>query len=122
MNATSVTTTLTDSVTRLVAIVTQTENATRSESTSKMMRRAYKAFAADNKIWVESLFDEHFLVEHGEPVVADYVDELLTRHQAAIDLALAWETHLVSPNVKVSKQCQTNAVKAAESFLAYLPV
>ncbi len=122
LNATTVTTTFADSVARLVAVVKQNENATRSASTSKMMRSAYKAFAAENKIWVESLFDEHFLAQHGELIVADYLDGLLTRHQAAIDLALAWETHLVSPSVKMSKQNRTDAVMATDSFLAYLPV
>ena len=122
LNATTVTTTFAESVARLVAIVTQSENATRNESPSTVMHSAYKAFAAENKIWVESLFDRHFLTQHGEPIIADYLDGLLTRHQAAIDLVLAWETHLVSPSVKVSKQHRADAVMAADSFLAYLPV
>ena len=93
----------------------------RQRQLRKAMRAAYKVFATEHKIWVESLFDMHLLTQHGEPIVAGYINGLLTRPQAAADLAWAWETHLMPPSIKISQQQRTEAVKAANSFLAYLP-
>ena len=122
LNATNITTTLSDSVATFFGPITSSKNGVSKRQISKrQLNNAYKSFAAENKIWVESLFDMHFLTQHGKPIVTDYVNGLLTRHQAAVDLAWAWETHLVPPSIKISQQQRTEAVKAANSFLAYLP-
>ncbi len=118
LNATTITTTFADSVARLIDAMTRSE---KTDSSSSRLHNAYKAFAAENEIWVESLFDQHFLARHGETIVGAYVDGRLARHEAAVALAQAWETHLVPPSIKVSKQHRADAVMAADSFLSYLP-
>ncbi len=117
LNATNITTTFADSVARFFDAMTRSE---KTDSSSRL-HNAYKAFAAENEIWVESLFDQHFLARHGETIVGAYVDGRLARHETAVVLAQAWETHLVPPSIKVSKQHRADAVMAADSFLAYLP-
>ncbi len=114
---TNITTTFADSIARFFDAMTKPETSDRK----RQLRNAYKAFAAENEIWVEGLFDKHFLTRHGETIVGAYVDGRLTRHEAAVDLAQAWEIHLVSPSIKMSKQHRADAVMAADSFLSYLP-
>ena len=117
LNATTITTTFAESITNLIGLITNSNNGVNK----RQLRNAYEQFAAENEIWVESFFDMHFLTRHGQPIVADYVNGILTRHQAAVDLAGAWQTHLVPSSIKISQQQRAEAVKAANSFLAYLP-
>ena len=121
LNTTTVTTTFSESAANLFGLVTNRKNVVSKRQLRQAMRNAYKVFATENKIWVESLFDMHFLTQHGEPIVADYINGLLTGHQAAADLAWAWETHLMPTSIKISQQQRAEATKAANSFLAYLP-
>ena len=117
LNATAISTTVADFFAGFAPSTAKTTSSVR-----KAMRAAYQAFAAEHQIEVDGLFDAHFLAHHGEPIVADFVLGRLTRHQAAVDLAHAWETHLVSPAIKLSKQRRADAVMTADRFLSYLPV
>ena len=117
LNATAISTTVADFFAGFAPSTAKTTSSVR-----KPMRAAYQAFAAEHQIEVDGLFDAHFLAHHGEPIVADFVLGRLTRHQAAVDLAHAWETHLISPAVKLSKPRRADAVMTADRFLSYLPV
>ena len=117
LNTTTITTTFAESITNLIGLITNSNNGVNK----RQLRNAYRSFAAENEIWVDSLFDMHFLTQHGESIVAGYANGILTRDQAAVDLVWAWETHLMPPSIKISQQQQAEAVKAANSFLAYLP-
>jgi hypothetical protein len=88
----------------------------------KAIRTAYKEFAAKDGIWVDSLFDLHFLMQHGEATVADYLNGSLSRHAAAaVELANAWEKHLMPAGTKLRKVLRAEAALAADRYLSYLP-
>ncbi len=95
-----------------------------ADSTSqlrKAMRAAYKEFAAKDGVWVDSLFDMHFLTQYGEATVAAYLNGALSRHQAAVELANAWEEHLMPANTKRRKILRADVAMAADRYLSYLP-
>ena len=96
---TTITTTFSESVANLFDLITNSNNGVSKRQLRNTMRAAYKVFATEHKIWVESLFDMHFLTQHGEPIVAGYINGLLTRAQAAADLAWAWETARFSSSI-----------------------
>ena len=85
------------------------------------MRVAYKEFSKTDGIWVDSLFDMHFLTQHGEATVADYLSGSISRHAAAVELANAWEEHLMPANTKMRKVLRAEAASAADRYLSYLP-
>ncbi len=95
-----------------------------ADSTSQMrkaMQAAYEEFAAKNGGGVDSLFDMQFLTQHGEATVAAYLNGALSRHQAAVELANAWEEHVMPANTKRRKVMRADAAMAADRYLSYLP-
>ncbi len=121
-HATITTTTFSDTVARLFARIANSRQETSSGQLHNALRCAYKAFAAENVILVKGLFDKRFLAEHGEAIVAAYMNGRLSRHQAAVDLAHAWEANVLPANVTMRKVYVADAAMTADRFLSYLPV
>ena len=72
-----ITTTLSDSIARFFGNGVSTIG---TRNLRKSMRVAYKEFSKTDGIWVDSLFDMHFLTQHGEATVADYLSGSTSRH------------------------------------------
>ena len=113
------TTNFSDSIARFFGNGVQSTNGTRN--LRKSMRVAYKEFSKTDGIWVDSLFDMHFLTQHGEATVADYLNGSTSRHQSAVELANAYEEHLMPANAKMRKVLRAEAASAADRYLSYLP-
>ena len=118
LNATIITTTLSDSVARFFGNDVSTN---RTSDVRKTMRAAFKEFAKQDVVWANSLFDKHFLTRHGEPTVVSYVNGSLSHREAAVGLANAWEEQLMPTNAKMRKVLRADVVTAAHRYLRYLP-
>ena len=116
---TTITTTVSDSLADMFSM--SIGRAAAKPRRRRSVRDAYERFAIDNEMWTESLFDLHFLHGRGDAVIADYLDGLLTRHQAAVDLADAWQAQLPSANTVRRQRLHAVGTFAAARFLAYLP-
>lgn len=112
---------ISETVARLFSRIANREQDVRNGKLQNAMRSAYSAFAAENVIPVKGLFGKRFLAEHGEAIVAAYMNGRLSRHQAAVNLAHAWEANVLPANVTMRKVYVADAAMTADRFLSYLP-
>ncbi len=84
------------------------------------VRTAYKRFKKECGSSAVGLLKLEFLEEHGEDTIHDYLNNRLTRQEAALTLARIWETAWIPATATVSKQLRADFTMAADTFLAYL--
>ncbi len=58
------------------------------------LHSAYAKFTSGYGNWVDSLFDEHFLAHGGAATLIEFAAGKISRHDAAIALAYAWDNQM----------------------------
>jgi len=98
-----------------------TSNANQSIVTNQMLTRAYAWFAQRHPQMIVDLLNKQFLMNHGRPIIDDYVNGAISRHNAAIALAKVRDDQLDHPARSAEhKQRMADMVMAADSFLKLL--
>ena len=80
--------------------------------------RAYARFAAAYPVWVESLFDAHFLSYAAAPALAQYA--ATAQRPAAQEIALLWATQFIGIHYQPTQAQFADAIAVAGAFLDYL--
>ncbi|HEX6607222.1 MAG TPA: hypothetical protein VF276_09940 [Chloroflexia bacterium] len=80
--------------------------------------RAYVRFAAAYPVWVESLFDAHFLSHAAAPALAQYA--ATAQRPTAGEIALLWAAQFIGVHYQPTQAQFADAVAVAGAFLDYL--
>ena len=83
------------------------------------LHSAYAKFADGYGNWVDSHFDEHFLAHSGAVILADFASSKLSRHEAAVQLAIAWDVQMGPVRSAVRQRRIADATMAADRFLGW---
>ena len=80
--------------------------------------RAFARFAATYPVWVESLFDAHFLSHAAAPALAQYA--ATAQPPTAQEIALLWATQFIGIHYQPAQAQFADAGAVAGAFLDYL--
>jgi hypothetical protein len=80
--------------------------------------QAFARFAADNPLWAESLFDEHFLSHAAAPLIARAIDP--ANRPTPSEFAIAWLAQCAAPGATARDANLTEVALAAAEYLRHL--
>ena len=81
------------------------------------LHNAFAKFTSTYGNWVDSLFDEQFLTHGAAATLTDFSKGKISRHDAAIALAYAWDHQMGPVRSTVRRRRIAEATMAADRFL-----
>ena len=82
---------------------------------------AHNSFEKSGGMRYAGFLDMSFLSDVAMPVIVEYLNGTLSRHEAAIKIADLWDGQLTPVSSRLRKQRMANATMAVDRYLSHLP-
>lgn len=99
-------------------IVTITKSDVKAANIDQALSKALTVFRNTHPNWVNSLFNQHFVMVHVKPVVEMNLSH--GRLPSALDLAMLWDRQFGEDEFSLREACITELTQAAKVFVNIL--